>query len=190
VSAAVVTSSDGLRQAIRQHETELRDRTGQPLYRPFVEHREELARAVDGLDLTPAEWRHLEHRLHDDYEMVEHLASIIWKAREQGEGNADHSGLPRDADRTQTMNTSSQRHEYTNVIHEKATDSADLTPQVTHRWEVDVMPTQPEAPLTLWRDGDYVAHLESVGAEALASLLRTRAETVLQPPSAVESTLK
>jgi hypothetical protein len=97
VSAEVVTSSDGFRQAIRQHETELRDRTGKPLYRPFVEHREELARAVDGLELTPSEWRLL--RWFVDWNNIDALASIIWKAREQGEGNADHSGLPRTADR-------------------------------------------------------------------------------------------
>lgn len=87
----MTTDSAGFRQAIRAHETELRERTG-PLYMPFVKEREALARAVDGLDLTPAEWRHLEHKLNDDD--IAPLASIIWKAREQGEGNADHSGLP------------------------------------------------------------------------------------------------
>jgi hypothetical protein len=51
-------------------------------------------------------------------------------------------------------------------------------PRVRHRWEVDALPTEPDAPLTLWRDGEYVAHLDAVGAEGLANLLRARAEAV------------
>lgn len=48
-------------------------------------------------------------------------------------------------------------------------------PKVAHRWEVDVIPADLKAPLTLWRDGKYVAHLDPAGAEALASLLQARA---------------
>jgi hypothetical protein len=39
---------------------------------------------------------------------------------------------------------------------------------------VDVLAADLKAPLTLWRDGQYVAHLDPAGAEALASLLQTR----------------
>lgn len=52
------------------------------------------------------------------------------------------------------------------------------TPRVHHQWEVDVMPSEPAAPLVLWRDGQYVAHLDVAAAEALASILRMRSEEV------------
>jgi hypothetical protein len=54
-------------------------------------------------------------------------------------------------------------------------DLAQSTPKVAHTWEVDVLPAELKAPLTLWRDGQYVAHLDPAGAEALARLLQTRA---------------
>jgi hypothetical protein len=92
-----ITSSADFRASIREYETELLERTRQPPYRPFVENREALARAVDGLVLAPAEWRTVRWFL--DWDNVEVLASIIRKAREQGEGNADHRGLPRPTDR-------------------------------------------------------------------------------------------
>ncbi len=79
---STIRNSDEFRQAIWEYESDLRERTGQPLYRPFVAAREELATAVDGLDLTTHEWRHLEFRLNDDGDMVELLASIITKARQ------------------------------------------------------------------------------------------------------------
>lgn len=74
-----ITDSAGFRRAIEDYETDLRERTGQPLYRPFVEEREALATAVDGLDLTPAEWRTVRWLL--DSDQVDQLASIITKAR-------------------------------------------------------------------------------------------------------------
>jgi excisionase family DNA binding protein len=63
----------------------------------------------------------------------------------------------------------------TRVGSEDDDDLAQSTAKVAHRWEVDVLPADLKAPLTLWRDGKYVAHLDPAAAEALASLLLTRA---------------
>ncbi|GAB6983543.1 hypothetical protein [Nocardioides pyridinolyticus] len=74
-----IRNSAEFRQSIGEYEADLRERTNQPLYRPFVEQREALAQAVDGLDLTPAEWRTLRWFL--DWDNTADLASIIAKAR-------------------------------------------------------------------------------------------------------------
>ena len=63
------------------------------------------------------------------------------------------------------------------VVGESASPVTDV-PQIRadHRWEVDAAETCPEAPMTLWRDGSYVAHLSPGNAQLLADLLTRQAE--------------
>lgn len=79
MSSTPITCAADFRASIREYESEVVQRTGQPAYRPFVEARAALSAAVDGLDLTPAEWRTLRWFL--DWDNTAELASIIAKAR-------------------------------------------------------------------------------------------------------------
>jgi hypothetical protein len=70
VSNAVVTSSDGFRQTIRQHETELRDRTGKPLYNVIPLSRHEPHQTIDGTYLQAWLNVYLRRRAGEDESLV------------------------------------------------------------------------------------------------------------------------